>query len=85
MSVQQIQLTNIHPMPQPRQYICNSCILPEGNRNYCLVDKNEVDYFVSQKEKSLPYLADILQHSQNEAQVTETLLILDRMSNVSVT
>lgn len=39
MSVQQIQLTNIHPMPQPRQYICNSCILPEGNRNYCLVDK----------------------------------------------
>ena len=54
MSVQQIQLTNIHPMPQPRQYICNSCILPEGNRNYCLVDKNEVDYFVSQKEKSLP-------------------------------
>lgn len=56
-----------------------SCQLPSGNRNYALVDKNKIDYFVSQKEASLPYLADILAHSNNEAQVTETLYIIDRM------
>lgn len=56
-----------------------SCQLPSGSRNYALVDKNKIDYFVSQKEASLPYLADILVHSNNEAQVTETLYIIDRM------
>lgn len=56
-----------------------SCQLPSGSRNYALVDKNKIDYFVSQKEASLPYLADILAHSNNEAQVTETLYIIDRM------
>lgn len=60
-------------------YTCTSCCLPEGRRNYCLFDKNEVDYFVKQKENALPYLTNILTHSNNEAQVTETLYIIDRM------
>lgn len=61
------------------QYICNSCKLPNPQRNYCIFDKNEVDYFVKQKENSLPYLTDILQHSNNEPQIVETLYIMDRM------
>ena len=36
-------------------------------------------FFVKQKEKALPYLNDVLLHSQNETQITETLYILDRM------
>ena len=60
-------------------YACTSCKLPENGRNYCTFDKTEVDYFVKQKENALPYLTDILTHSENEAQVTETLYILDRM------
>ncbi len=71
-----ILINNINPYPK---YICASAQMPTRERNYCVFDKDEVDYFVKQKEKSLPYLADILQHSNNEAQVTETLYIIDRM------
>lgn len=66
----------IQPVRYP-QY--TPCLLPAGNRNYTVVDKNKTDYFVSQKEASLPYLADILAHSNNEAQVVETLYIVDQM------
>lgn len=72
--IQQVQNTNINP-----HYACTSCRLPEPGRNYCTFDKNEVDYFVRQKENALPYLTDILTHSNHEAQITETLYILDRM------
>jgi hypothetical protein len=53
--------------------------LPSGNRNYALVDPKRVEFFVNQKENALPYLSDILMHSNNETQVTETLYIIDRM------
>lgn len=74
ITYQQTQYT----YPQPK-YICASCQLPTPDRNYCVFDKNEVDYFVKQKENAIPYLADILSHSNNEAQVTETLHILNKM------
>ena len=65
---------------QPVQYHqYKPCLLPAGNRNYTVVDKNKTDYFVSQKEASLHYLADILAHSNNETQIVETLYIIDRM------
>lgn len=70
---------NIQQKIQYHPYACTSCQLPAAGRNYCIFDKNEVDYFVNQKEQALPYLAEILKHSNNEAQVTETLYILDRM------
>ena len=38
-----------------------------------------MDYFVKQKENALPYLSNILSYSNNEAQITETLYIIDRM------
>lgn len=70
---------------QPVQYHqYKPCLLPAGNRNYTVVDKNKADYFVSQKEVSLPYLADVLTHSNNEAQVVETLYIVDQMLDEGV-
>jgi len=75
-NVQTISYSTIAPQPY---YACTTCQLPTPQRNYCTFDKNEVDYFVKQKENALPYLADILSHSNNEAQITETLYILDRM------
>ena len=65
--------------PQYRQYICTNCLMPDYGRNYCIFDKNEVDYFVKRGENSLPYLTDILQNSNHEGQITETLYIIDRM------
>ena len=53
--------------------------MPDSQRNYCLFDQNKVDSFIKQKEQALPYLSDILVHSNNEAQITETLYIVDRL------
>lgn len=78
--IQPITQTNpYYGQPIKQYYVCSNCQLPTPQRNYCIFDKNEVDYFVKQKEKALPYLSDILIHSNNEAQVTETLYIIDRM------
>ena len=59
-------------------------LLPQGNRNYVLVDQAKVDYFVRQREQALPYIAEILGHSNNEAQITETLYIFNRMLDEGV-
>lgn len=61
------------------QPVNNSFQLPNQYRNYCIADQNKVNYFVQQKENALPYISDVLQHSNNENQITETLYILDRM------
>ena len=53
--------------------------MPDIRRNYIMVDNNKVDTFVKQGENALPYISDVLQHSNNETQITETLYILDRM------
>lgn len=77
---------NIQSCYQHNNYMpCASpCRLPQGSRNYAIFDRNKVDCFVSQKEAALPYLADILIHSNNEAQITETLYIIDRMADEGV-
>lgn len=62
----------------------NSFSLPNQYRNYCVADNNKVQFFVNEKERALPYLNDILVHSNNEQQVTETLYILDRMIDAGV-
>lgn len=77
--IQTVQIMNTNSNSAQPYYACTSCQLPTPERNYCIFDKNEVDYFVKQKENALPYLSDILRHSNNEAQVTEVLYILDRM------
>lgn len=63
---------------QPQSY--RPIQMPSANRNYILVDQTKVDIFVKQKENALPYIADVLSHSNNEEQITETLYILDRMT-----
>ena len=55
------------------------CKLPTNNGNYTFANPNKVKYFVGQKENALPYINDVLAHSNNETQVAETLYILDRM------
>lgn len=53
--------------------------LPSKNRNYTLVDKQKVDFFVKTGKYSLPYFERILKNSNDERQTVETLYILDRM------
>ena len=65
-------------------YNGSQVLLPSGNRNYTIVNQNKVDYFVSQKEASLPYLADVLIYSNNEEQIVETLHILNSMLDSGV-
>ena len=60
-------------------YINTNIQMPNNQRNYCVFDRQKVDYFVKQKENALPYLTNILSTSNNEAQITETLYIMDRM------
>jgi hypothetical protein len=55
--IQPIQYYQPHPqlVAQTQQvpyYACTSCQLPTPERNYCVFDKNEVDYFVKQKENA---------------------------------
>lgn len=54
-------------------------MLPEGERNYCLFNQAKVNYFASQKEHSLPYIKEVLQNSNDEKEIVETLYILDKM------
>jgi len=65
-------------------YNTSQVFLPSGNRNYTIVNKDKADYFVSQKEASLPYLADVLRMSNNEKQIVETLYILNKMLDEGV-
>lgn len=58
--------------------------MPEGYRNYVIFDQNKVNHFVSQREKALPYLKKLLQNSQDEKQIVETLYIVDRMLDAGV-
>ena len=60
-------------------YAAANIQMPTPQRNYCIFDQQKVDYFVKQKENALPYLTNILKTSNNEAQITETLYIMDRM------
>lgn len=53
--------------------------MPTAERNYCIFDEKKVNYYVSQKERALPYLKKILQTSQDEKEIIEALYILDRM------
>lgn len=69
---------------QNRQACVNNqaCQIPQQRRtqhNYLEFNQDKVDYFVKQKELGLPYLKEVLTHSDNEYQISETLYILNRM------
>lgn len=54
-------------------------LLPAGNRNYCLFNQNKVDFFVAQKEAALPYVRNVLQNSNDEKEIVESLYIVDKL------
>lgn len=58
--------------------------MPTGQRNYILFDQNKVNHFVAKREDTLPYLKRILQTSQDEKQIVESLYIIDRMLDANV-
>ena len=67
-------ILNPNPIPQTQ-----TIQMPIGNRNHILVDPIKVDTFVKQKENALPYIYNVLATSNNEAEITETLYITDRL------
>ncbi len=72
--IQPIQNYNLN-----NPYMTINIQMPNNQRNYCIFDQQKVDCFVKQKENALPYLTNILATSDNEAQITETLYIMDKM------
>lgn len=46
-----------------------------------LLKTEDFNAFVKQGENALPYISDVLQHSNNETQITE-IYILDRMIDI---
>lgn len=64
---------------QSYSYNTSSVQMPTQHRNYCLFDKNTVDFFVKRKEIALPYLSGVLSRSNDERKIVETLYIVDRM------
>ncbi len=69
---------SIQPI-QPYSYNNSSVQMPTQQRNYCLFDRNKVDFFVKRKEIALPYLSGVLARSNDESRILETLYIVDRM------
>lgn len=55
--------------------------MPTADKNYCVFDQEKVDYYVSQGEKSLPYLKKVLQTSNDEKEIVEALYIVDRLAD----
>lgn len=68
-----------YSMPAPAGQPPRSIQMPSGTRNHILVDPIKVDAFVKQKENALPYIYNILANSNDEAEITETLYITDRL------
>ena len=57
----------------------NDVIFPSKWQNYCKFDEVKVLYYLSQKEKALPYIDSVLKQTDNEQEVTESLYIVNRM------
>jgi len=60
------------------------CLTPQQGRNYTVFDDKKADYFVKQGKKALPALTDVLMRSNDEAQITETLYILNKMHDAGI-
>ena len=69
----------VYSQPINRTSVNGFVQMPNPQRNYCVFNQDKVDFFVKLKEPGLPYLKEVLKKSNNEAQITETLYILDRM------
>lgn len=63
----------------------NSIQLPTKDRNYAKFNEIKVMYYISQKERALPKIDEVLKSSNDEKEVTESLYILNRMLDDGVT
>jgi len=82
--IQPINVINTNNTTKPTQkpkvfFSAPVTMLPTGERNYCLFNQNKVNFFLSQKKNALPYLKNVLQTSNDEAEIVEALYIVDRL------
>ena len=63
----------------------NSIQLPTKDRNYAKFNEIKVMYYISQKERAVPKIEEVLKSSNDEKEVTESLYILNRMLDDGVT
>lgn len=78
---------NMAGQNNPREKVYFSVMttmLPEGERNYSLFNQNKVNFIVSQEKAALPYLKNVLQTSEDESEIVESLYIIDRMIDKGV-
>lgn len=54
------------------------------NKNYKIFNQTQTDYFVSQREQALPYVAEVLGHSQNEDEIVNYLYIFNNMIDTGI-
>ncbi len=58
--------------------------MPTAERNYCVFDNSEVDFWVRGREHSLPFLNAVLKNTDDEVEVVKTLYILNKMLDEGV-
>lgn len=57
--------------------------MPTKERNYCIFDEKRINYFLSQREQTLPYLKNVLLNSKDEKEIVEALYVLNRLADES--
>lgn len=77
INVNNINFNSTQAQKNTQYFSAPETVLPVGERNYCLFNQPKVNFIVSQKEHSLPYLRQILENSQDEKEIVETLYIID--------
>lgn len=65
--------------PMQVEFAAPKTMLPQGERNYCLFNKNKVDFFIAQGKAALPYVKHVLETSKDEEEIVEALYITDRL------
>lgn len=63
-------------MINPPQYCRTQVQMPTPQRNYCIFDRNKVDFFVKRKEIALPYLSGILARSMMSNRLRKLFILL---------
>lgn len=54
---------------------------PDADRNYCLYDKNKVNFLAEKSEETLPYIMRYLQNSNDENGIIEALFVVDKIAD----
>lgn len=58
--------------------------LPNKQRNYCKVDNVKLNMIAKEREKALPYIDVFLRNAKTEEQITDGLLVIDKMLDENV-